>query len=1014
MAIALLTPVVSTVEGMVGPGKTPDPEPAPVPAGDGQVQQPTPWQPGEGDAVFLAFVSGLLAPVVSGLVASQMGWMAGIMMQIPPGTPQQAILNTIVATMAEDHSIDAAETSLIVADRLAREAGNAARAMPHAMTGSGHILRITQTETTRAVTAAAQSVYRDEDVAQWLWLTAEDERVCPRCMGNELAGPVDMGMPFPDGSTQPPAHPRCRCALTPANFDDVPAFAAADLGSLNAIAKGDSWLNEPRGPHGEWISFYHGTTEALKPGDLVSGGHHANEGGSRPGFSYFTHDPHVALHYARRNSTQGGHVYRVAPTGKYGDDPQSLALEGGYWSPAPLKVISEVTPQEIYNMPSVPVTVQHGPLYDAEGTDPELQDNRETVPPSWKLDKASENDHHIAGTPDTYRHGWIPLDGSVVDKALSDAKASGIKSDKSPGMGVQGDTHIITFNDGSTWIRKGINKNDADREELASKISDAIGAGAPHVTHPEESERQFYNEVKLSENPGLIQHDIWMPFVNGKVAARAFPPSDDPFHDDRFKKKAEIYKSPQGKKIGLLDLLTENVDRNEGNWIIGDDGQPIPIDHNSTWTSLGFENQYSDFSAGLSPDDFAPGELDQIEKNLRAIDTGNTLTPAQRDMLSVSINNLATFEESPHQAEPVPYEHYQYTNAQPRMAGRVVGVGAPDVAKVGLEGYEHGFVCVRPPCGKVPETLRATDLHVHADGTVLHTPSGYAVGSVKRSGAAWQATHADGTQTMHGSQGDALRHVAQRYNHRSATVPAVAAAPQPAHTALAVVPPAPHETGQHHGTVYVISRDSVHGDPAAVQAEVQHGLDIQARFIPGAANDQIIAIGDPGGGPKIEGITLLGNMIVLAPHVTAAEAGDAPRLEQERDQAEKWWVPSDPQYTLADTTVAHEMGHVAADKATPNLHMDLAAWTIVAKAAGITPPGTVKDVLSGRQRPGIPEWVDGNKAALKDAVSEYGASNLQELEAELWSEYTMTAHPRSAAKAYGDWMMAHLPASVTS
>ena len=74
-------------------------------------------------------------------------------------------------------------------------------------------LLIAQTEIARAISAATEARYREAGVEFVEWATAEDERVCPICGGNELAGVIPIGTPFPGGTPTPPAHPRCRCAL---------------------------------------------------------------------------------------------------------------------------------------------------------------------------------------------------------------------------------------------------------------------------------------------------------------------------------------------------------------------------------------------------------------------------------------------------------------------------------------------------------------------------------------------------------------------------------------------------------------------------------------------------------------------------------------------------------------------------------------------------------------------------------------------------------------------------------
>jgi uncharacterized protein YdaT len=83
----------------------------------------------------------------------------------------------------------------------------------------------------------------------------------------------------------------------------------------------------------------------------------------------------------------------------------------------------------------------------------------------------------------------------------------------------------------------------------------------------------------------------------------------------------------------------------------------------------------------------------------------------------------------------------------------------------GPEGYIHGYVCVRPPCGDKPPKIKPADLAVQRDGGIVHRPSGYSVGHVaKDETGKWTASHADGAETTHGSRGNALKAVARRYN----------------------------------------------------------------------------------------------------------------------------------------------------------------------------------------------------------------------------------------------------------
>lgn len=231
--------------------------------------------------------------------------------------------------------------------------------------------------------------------------------------------------------------------------------------------------------------------------------------------------------------------------------------------------------------------------------------------------------------------------------------------------------------------------------------------------------------------------------------------------------------------------------------------------------------------------------------------------------------------------------------------------------------------------------------------------------------------------------------------------------------------PVPVDTGKHAGSVTVVS-DDVIPDPAqraAAIAEARHALDLQDKFVPKIAENQLMTFtSDLGDTTNAE--TLYGEEILLNPYnaravgnVTKTIKGLTPDDLQKRDEGMGWWVPSDPQYSLMDTTVAHEEGHVIADKVSRKAMMSLDLWDPLAKAVGVPPPATFRDILGGHPTIDLAEWVQDHQAQLKTAVSEYGTTNLPELQAELWSEYTMNADPRPPAKIYGDYITAQLKAA---
>lgn len=73
---------------------------------------------------------------------------------------------------------------------------------------------IAVTETTGAQTKGTLASYQSQGTEGKEWMTAQDERVCPICLGNAGDGPIPVGSPFSSGEMGP-GHPRCRCTLLP-------------------------------------------------------------------------------------------------------------------------------------------------------------------------------------------------------------------------------------------------------------------------------------------------------------------------------------------------------------------------------------------------------------------------------------------------------------------------------------------------------------------------------------------------------------------------------------------------------------------------------------------------------------------------------------------------------------------------------------------------------------------------------------------------------------------------------
>ena len=139
---------------------------------------------------------------------------------------------------------------------------------------------------------------------------------------------------------------------------------------------------------------------------------------------------------------------------------------------------------------------------------------------------------------------------------------------ESPHQGQQGSVEIITMPDGTQVVHKKYNpghEDMADADVLAYGISQVIGAGAPPVN------KIGPGEITMGYVPGQMGED-WAWEAAGHTEAP---------HD----LEEQQMRSPEGRRIGLLDYLIANPDRHDQNWMVTPDGKPVPIDNSSAWSS---------------------------------------------------------------------------------------------------------------------------------------------------------------------------------------------------------------------------------------------------------------------------------------------------------------------------------------------------------------------------------------------------------------------------------------------
>jgi hypothetical protein len=204
------------------------------------------------------------------------------------------------------------------------------------------------------------------------------------------------------------------------------------------------------------------------------------------------------------------------------------------------------------------------------------------------------------------------LDG--IEDLAHDVENGFPPKDRRPlGGGAVADVELITLKDGKKVIRKKARPGsggiqEADGEHAASLIARKLGLDAPRV-YRNDRESIYMDYVEHAQTADeLIGH-------GGK----------------RPKRVADAAGTDDGKKIGLLDLLTHNFDRNSGNWMLrdGHDGHVIPIDHGVAYTEMpdgdvvDLDNVVSDFADLYTQHDSNPltredvKEIRQRLENLR-------------------------------------------------------------------------------------------------------------------------------------------------------------------------------------------------------------------------------------------------------------------------------------------------------------------------------------------------------------------------------------------------------------
>jgi len=210
--------------------------------------------------------------------------------------------------------------------------------------------------------------------------------------------------------------------------------------------------------------------------------------------------------------------------------------------------------------------------------------------------------------------------------------ASGVESSEKLTGGVSAQTSKVKFKDGTVGVRKVIDnasaKHQQDAEELVSMLARMMGLPAPEV-------------ARLNENTTVQQ------FLRGEIAASALPWVVNAGTPQAKKLSASArvksyVESDTGWLMAVMDQVVGNQDRNDGNWLTGEDGEITGvIDHGLAYmirdwrtkqhnrmdlseayifrTKSEFTKRFAKANGEQTNIDLHPEDLDAIEEMMTAL-----------------------------------------------------------------------------------------------------------------------------------------------------------------------------------------------------------------------------------------------------------------------------------------------------------------------------------------------------------------------------------------------------------
>jgi len=153
---------------------------------------------------------------------------------------------------------------------------------------------------------------------------------------------------------------------------------------------------------------------------------------------------------------------------------------------------------------------------------------------------------------------------------------------------------------------------------------------------------------------------------------------------------------------------------------------------------------------------------------------------------------------------------------------------------------------------------------------------------------------------------------------------------------------------------------------------------------------ELVEFYDTHGSTALGGYTFATQDIIIGQEVTSP----AYRKLFKEGIESKWFSPCGHGVDQMGSFIAHECGHHMAGAFRENLTSNAIVWRSVAKELKL--PAMDKFTISA-----LDSWVADNAASLGVKVSKYGATNSDEVIAEIWHEFSTNPNARPAIKKIG-------------